>query len=105
MRIRMVTSASPSGLMRIRIDKIDGLNFEAFYERDMRYKGNPAHQMKGSVRGCRFQARVGQAFTDRKDKDWEFVGYVVGKTILGRYQGRGLKNANEGGLFRLRLTN
>ena len=99
----------PDGLaevtMRIRIDKIVGLNFEAFYERDMRYRGNPAHQMSGSVRGCRFQARVGKAFTDRKDKDWEFVGYVVGKTILGRYQGRGLKNANEGGLFRLRLTN
>lgn len=89
--------------IRIHIEKVLGSSFSGSIERDMGISEHPVHAMSGGFKGMYFVANtLGSRRPGGKlDGGWQYRGYVIGRTIIGEYSGRGLKGKPGRGYFRL----
>lgn len=88
----------------IRLNRGPESPFAGSIERDFMYRGHPVYNIKGQFDGLQVVMQTGsvKSFGNKGDHAWTYTGYLVGRSIVGRFTGHDKKGKRIGGLFHIR---
>lgn len=88
----------------VRLNKGADSPFAGSIERDFMYRGHPVHNIQGQFDGRQVIMQTGsvKSFGNKGDHAWTYTGYLVGRSIVGRFTGHDKKGKRIGGLFHIR---